>query len=196
MRRTKSLSLMTYLKMRKSTVLFLVFLILGVIGSSQFCITGSESAVLLHSIFLNDFSQKVTRGFFQVFFTNVWSFFSVFLYIYLCLNSRKGQILIYAIPFVHGLSIGAQITTLLLSKGNRILFFIIFTIFLPKLIETLLLLSLCNKTARFCSEEYSDQVRHHKSSNDSIPLFFYVLLFTAYFALESLLLLFFRGLYF
>jgi len=116
-----------------------------------------------------------------------------FIFAYLCINCSKCAILVYLIPLVHGLSVGSFITVILYSYGFSAFAYVAVCIFMPKLVETLLLLSLCNKSSRYCKEQYGGQGTRRKS-REVFPIWLYLLLFAIYFAIESLIFFTFRWL--
>ena len=181
-----------YLRSRSSTIAFMLFLIAGLGGSSAFCAGQSETAALLRSIVLDNFSRQLVIGYTSLLLGALYGFGGIFVYVYLCVSSRQGAALIYAVPLVHGLSVGAVISTILLTQGYGALGYLLVCIFLPKAVETLLLLSLCNKTVRYCREQGGGASRKRR---ESFPILLYLILFVLYFALESLVVLFFRWLF-
>lgn len=181
--------LVGYLLSRGSTLAFIGFFILGLLTGSLFCISPAEGAVLLRSIINNELSARAVRSFTQLYINGVMGFAGLFIYIYLCINSSKGGLIIYLTPVVYGLSLGSLITSTLYIYGYHSLGYLLCCVFAPKVVQTLLLLSICNKTVRYCKTGTGRRKR-----GDTFPILLYLVLFAMYFALESILVFLFHGL--
>lgn len=186
-------SVSAYLRARGSTFAFILFFFGGLVGGSLFCVGTADGADLLRAIVLRTLSLQLEQNLPQLLMNSVSGFVGIFIFAYLCVNCSKGAMLIYLIPLVHGLSVGAQSTVTLYSYGLSAFSYVVVCIFIPKLMETLLLLSLCNKASRYCKEQFGTQPARHKG-RDSFPIAFYLVLFGLYFIIESLFVYAFRWL--
>ncbi|MEG2086898.1 MAG: hypothetical protein RR022_01775 [Angelakisella sp.] len=183
-------SISRYLQTRGSIFTLSTLFIGGLLVSSLFCISGSESSTLLLKIVVNELNLQKSRTFLQLLLSATTSFAWVFVLIYLCVNSRKGALMVFAIPVLYGLAIGSLITAVLVNYGYAALDYIAVCIFIPKFFETLLLLSICNKAARYCRTATGSGRRRRE---DELPLALYLILFAGCFLLEGGLLWLFRG---
>lgn len=185
-------SIPEYFRSRSSSIAFMLFLMAGLGCSSAFCAGESEVAQLLRSMVLDHLSQQLIDSYLSLLLSALYGFGGIFVYIYLCISSRKGATLVYAVPLVHGLSAGAVVSILLLTQGYSVVPYLLVCVFLPKTVETLLLLSICNKTVRYCREQQGTTSRKRR---ESFPILLYLVLFVLYFSLESLLIVLFRWLF-
>lgn len=186
-------SISTYLRARGSTFAFIIFFIAGLAAGSLFCIGATDGADIIRAIVIKELTGQLENGLPQLLMGTISGFAGIFIFAYLCVNCSKGAMLVYLIPIVHGMSLGCFITTTLYSYGLSAFGYVAVCIFLPKLLETLLLLSLCNKAARYCKEQFSTQpVRSNR--RDSFPIALYLLLFGLYFVIEALFIYGFRWL--
>lgn len=183
----------SYLLSRGSTFAFIGFFMGGLAVGSLFCIAETDGAQLLRSIVNSDLTMQMSRNYPQLLMSAISGFAAIFLFAYLCINCTKGAMLIYIVPLVYGLSLGAIITAILCGYGYHALRYILVCIFLPKVIETFLLLSLCNKTARYCKEGGGGKAPH--KGRPVFPIMLYLVVFAVYFVVESLVVLLFRGLF-
>lgn len=191
-KRSKSaVSILAYLQARGSTFAFIMFFIAGLVCGSVFCISATEGADIIRAIVTNEVTAQLEKSLIQLLMNATAGFAGIFIFAYLCVNCSKGAILIYIIPLVYGLSLGSFITVTLYSYGFSAFNYVAVCIFIPKLIETLLLLSLCNKAARYCKEQFGGQSIRHR---DSFPIWLYLVLFGLYFIIESLFIYAFRWL--
>lgn len=186
-------SVSTYLRARGSTFAFIVFFVAGLAGGSLFCIGGTDGADMIRAIVLKELSGQLESSLPQLLMGTISGFAGIFIFAYLCVNCSKGAMLVYLIPVVHGMSLGCFITTTLYSYGLSAFGYVAVCIFLPKLLETLLLLSLCNKAARYCKEQFGTQPIH-SNRRDSFPIALYLMLFGLYFVIEALFIYGFRWL--
>lgn len=186
-------SISAYLQARGSTFAFIMFFLGGLLGGSLFCVGGTDGGEIIRSIVTNELALQLERNFLQLMMSATSGFAGIFIFAYLCINCSKGAILVYLIPLVHGLSVGSFITVILYSYGFSAFAYVAVCIFMPKLVETLLLLSLCNKSSRYCKEQYGGQGTRRKG-REVFPTWLYLLLFAIYFAIESLIVFTFRWL--
>lgn len=186
-------SVSTYLRSRGSTFAFIMFFIAGLAGGSIFGIGGTDGGDIIRSIVLNELSMQLERGLPQLIMSSVAGFAGIFIFAYLCVNCSKGALLVYMVPLVHGMSVGSFVTITLYNYGISAFSYVLICIFLPKALETLLLLSLCNKTSRYCKEQFGTQPIRHKG-RESFPTLLYLVLFGLYFIIESLFIYAFRWL--
>lgn len=182
-----------YLRSRGSSFAFALFLVFGLACGSFFCTGNTESAQLLRSIVINELSQQQIRSYGGLLLSALYGFGGIFVYIYFCVSSRKGAGLIYAVPLVFGISVGTEITGILLTQGYGAVLYVTVCVFLPKVVETLLLLSVCNKTTRYCKEQLFGQ-GGRRARRESFPILLYLVIFGIYFLLESLVVVLFRWL--
>lgn len=192
-RRRAGTSLYDYLASRGSTFAFVGFFMGGLALSSLCCVGSAESAALLRSIVSNDLTLQMGRSFPELLLAAVSGFAGIFIFIYLCLSSHKGAALIYAVPLIHGMAVGSLVTSVLILHGFTAINYILICIFLPKAVETLLLLSVCNKTSRYCKERFASQ-SPRKARGSGFPVLLYFVVFGLYFVLESMLIYLFRWL--
>lgn len=181
-----------YLLARGSTLAFLGFLTAGLALGSSFCVSGAEGAELLRSIVANQLSLQQQQNFVELVLGGAYGFVGILIFIYICVNCRKGSMLIYFVPLLYGISVGTTMAAVLLANGFAAFSYLLFGVFLPKAVQTMLLLSACNKTVRYCKAQYGGT--GNRKGQESFPILLYLALFGLYFVIEAAFIYLFRGL--
>lgn len=184
-------NLIDYILSRGSSFAFIGFLSMGLALGSLFCIGSTQSAQLLRSIVIKNIELQAGQSFLELTWGAAMGFAGIFIFVYICLNSRKGGILIYLVPMLFGLSVGSVIGSVVYSYGYSALSYILLCIFLPRSIQSILLLSLCNKASRYC-KELNGAI--HTRSGHHFPTALYIIVFGVYFVLEAFCVYIFRSL--
>ncbi len=141
-------SLGQYLRARKATLLFFGIFLAGLTaGSFYACVDGSGSMVLI-SIVINSVKLQQTLPFFRIFLQCATQVFGILVYLYFAAYCMKGKWLIYMTPLVFGLSVGAITTSVLYRFGLSGFLYVLLCLFVPKFLELLLLVVLCNACLR------------------------------------------------
>ena len=193
-RKIKGKGLSQYIAARITTILFAVCLGVGLFCGSMFAVGQGETTQMLHTMTAHEIELVNERNYMELIMRTASGFAGYLVAIYLCVNSRKGDILIYAVPVAHGLAVGSMVTVLL-TKGMELLPYVMMCIVLPKILETYLLLALCNKTIGYCKENFNKERAYGKKATTGVPVGVYLMLSLAYFFIEGLFILFFRNLY-
>lgn len=137
-----------YLRARRSTIQFFLFFLCGLtVGSLYAAMDGSSTMVLL-SILVNSVKIQQTSSFLRIFFQSVTQAFGILVYLYFSAYCMKGKWLIYLTPLVFGLSVGTVVTSVLYRFLLTGVPYVVLCVFIPKFLELLLLLVLCNNCLR------------------------------------------------
>lgn len=190
---------------RKTTVCFLFCLGLGLLAGSVVVIREGQWAELLYNIVTTEIEGVNSQNYLDLVITSGTGFMGFLVLIYLALNSRKGNSLVYIVPLCHGVVVGVTVTVLL-NVSFSLMLYICMCVIIPKIIETYLLLILCSKTVNYCEEVYlgnsngSFRGDYNSSgygkNSKSLPPIFYIFLCGFYFLIDALLVFSFRYLYF
>lgn len=142
--RSGGISLSEYFRARKMTLTFFLFFLCGLAGGSFYAVADSSSGMLLISIIVNSVKLQQTLPFLRVFFQSATQALGILVYLYFAAYCVKGKWLINLVPLIFGLSLGATITSILYRFSSTAILYILTCVFLPKFLEVLLLLALCN----------------------------------------------------
>lgn len=141
-------SLRQYLQSRRSTILFFLFFLCGLTAGSLYAAMDGSGSMVLISILVNTVKIQQASPFVRIFFQSVTQAFGILVYLYFSAYCMKGKWLIYLTPLVFGLSVGTMITSVLYQFLLTGVPYVVLCIFLPKFVQLLLLLVLCNNCLR------------------------------------------------
>lgn len=175
-------------KVNASGLIFCVLLAVGLMLGSYTVGVGGEFSSMTTAIALDSYNIKLSGTFDQILVEYIWNLLLVLAFVIICLTSRRGEILSFAMPFVLGVQIGSDISALTKGVFNIVDTKVLVSVYLPCMLRAVAFLFLFSAVKARC-----ENINRGVEQSVSVGVFAGLIIYFFMLALEcGIFLLFLR----
>lgn len=142
------ISWISYLQLRKNSLLFLGLFLAGLLLGSIYTVRDSAGPGLMLSLVTNHIQKQAVSGHAQLLLGRLMSNLGPVVFLYFAANCVQGRWLAGLVPVFYGLSVGAVVTAILFQHGLKAMGYLLLCVLLPRFLQLVLLMTACNQAVK------------------------------------------------
>lgn len=141
-------SWISYLQLRKNSLLFLGLFLAGLLLGSVYTARDSAGPRLMLSLVTNHIQKQAVSNHAQLLLGRLISNLGPIVFLYFAANCVQGRWLAGLVPVFYGLSVGAAVTAILFQHGLKAMGYLLLCVLLPRFLQLVLLMTACNQAVK------------------------------------------------